>query len=65
MADPLDLKIEIGDTAVINLSPYQGEGRRREQEALEARVAALEAALFDLQKSALKPRRTRKPATSL
>ena len=38
---------------------------RREQEALEARVAALEAALFDLQKSALKPRRTRKPATSV
>ncbi len=38
---------------------------RLEQEALEARVAALEAALFDLQKSALKPRRTRKPATSV
>ena len=38
---------------------------RLEQEALEARVAVLEAALFDLQKSALKPRRTRKPATSV
>ena len=38
---------------------------RLEQEALEARVAALEAALFDLQKAALKPRRTRKPATSV
>ena len=38
---------------------------RLEQEALEARVAALEAALIDLQKSALKPRRTRKPATSV
>ena len=38
---------------------------RLEQEALEARVAALEAALFDLQKSALKPRRTRNPATSV
>ena len=38
---------------------------RLEQEALEARGAALEAALFDLQKSALKPRRTRKPATSV
>ena len=38
---------------------------RLEQEALEARVAALQAALFDLQQSALKPRRTRKPATSV
>ena len=38
---------------------------RLEQDALAARVAALEAAVFALQKSALKPRRTRKPATSV
>ena len=38
---------------------------RLEQEALEARVAALETALIDLQQLAPKPRETRKPITSV
>ena len=38
---------------------------RLEQEALEARVAALEATLIDLQQLAPKPRETRKPITSV
>jgi len=38
---------------------------RLEQEALEARVTALEAAITGLQQSTPKPRRTRKPTTSV